>query len=177
MDPDFQGGDYYGTGRAPEAGLSLARQIATITYYSASYLGGWFGNEPAEHARGERLPSEFSVEEYLASEGTKLVQRMDANAYLSAIRALELMDISRPFKSREEAYAAIKARILVVGVSSDMLFPPEELKGAVAAAQYAGADAHYAEIDSDDGHDACLLEIDQVGELIRDFLKTDRSMA
>lgn len=173
-DPNFQGGDYYGTGRFPHAGLSLARQIATITYYSASYLGGWFGNEPAEHAKTDLLPREFAVEEYLATEGEKLVRRFDANAYLAAIRALDLMDISRPFASREDAYAAIRARLMVIGVSSDMLFPPVELQGAVAAAAYAGVDAHYEEIDSDDGHDACLLEIDRVGELIRDFMAGDR---
>ncbi|HEY3265407.1 MAG TPA: homoserine O-acetyltransferase [Armatimonadota bacterium] len=172
-DPNFQGGDYYGTGRTPDAGLSLARQIATITYYSASYLGGWFGNSPAEACQGQKVPSEFAVEEYLTGEGEKLVARFDANAYLSAIRVLETMDVGRAVGGRDAAMKAMRSRLLVVGVASDMLFPPQELRAAVAAAQYAGVDAHYEEIDSEDGHDACLLEIDKVGELITAFLKAD----
>jgi homoserine O-acetyltransferase len=171
-DPDFQGGNYYGTGREPEAGLSLARQIATITYYSPSYLGGWFGHKPAETSRRERLPARFAVEEYLAEEGRKLVRRFDPNAYLSALRALDLMDIGRPFGGREAALKAMRARLLVVGVASDMLFPPPELRASVDAARYAGVDARYVEIESDDGHDACLLEIVHVGEWIKDFLKS-----
>ena len=172
-DPHFQGGDYYGTGRTPDAGLSLARQIATITYYSASYLGGWFGNSPSEANQGHSVPNEFAVEQYLTDEGEKLVARFDANAYLCALRVLETMDIGRAFGGRDAALKAMKARLLVVGVASDMLFPPEELRAAVSAAQYAGVDAHYEEIDSEDGHDACLLEIDKVGELITAFLKAD----
>jgi homoserine O-acetyltransferase len=170
-DPDFQGGDYYGTDRRPHAGLSLARQIATITYYSPSYLGGWFDHAPAGSADGERLPSTFAVEEYLENEGRKLVTRFDANAYLRALRALDLMDIGRAFGGREAALRAMRARLLVVGVASDLLFPPEDLRAAVSAARYAGVDARYAEIESDDGHDACLLEIDRVGVWIQEFLK------
>lgn len=172
-DPDYQGGDYYGTGRKPDAGLGLARQIATITYYSSPYLGGWFGNSPAEGREQEILPSQFAVEEYLANEGAKLVARFDANSYLCALRSLETMDIGRAFGSREAAFRAMTARLLVIGVASDLLFPPVELRGAVAAARYAGVDARYEEIDSDDGHDACLLEIDRVGVLIKDFLRGD----
>jgi homoserine O-acetyltransferase len=172
-DPDFQGGDYYGTGRSPDAGLSLARQMATITYYSPSYLGGWFGNEAAAAARGEILPSEFAVEEYLHNEGRKLVARFDANAYLCALRTLDLMDIGRPYGGRDAALKAMRARLLVIAVASDLLFPPSELRAAVEAARYAGVDARYAEIESDEGHDACLLEIDRVGEWIKDFLKPE----
>lgn len=172
-DPDYQGGDYYGTGRAPFAGLSLARQIATITYYSSSYLGGWFGNTPSEGKGGGALPSKFAVEAYLDNEGAKLISRFDANSYLCALRSLETMDIGRFYRSREEAFGAIRARLMVVGVASDLLFPPAELRGAVEAAKYAGVNAHYEEIDSDDGHDACLLEIDRVAALVTDFLRND----
>jgi homoserine O-acetyltransferase len=172
-DPDYQGGNYYGTGRTPAAGLSLARQINNITYYSSPYLGGWFGNSPAEGRDGGILPSKFAVEEYLDNEGAKLIARFDANAYLSALRSLETMDIGRFFPSRDAAFAAIRARLMVVGVASDLLFPPAELRGAVAAARYAGVDARYEEIDSEDGHDACLLEIDRVAALVKDFLRDD----
>lgn len=172
-DPNYQGGDYYGTGRAPLAGLSLARQIATITYYSSSYLGGWFGNSAGEGNGNRALPSKFAVEEYLDNEGAKLIARFDANSYLCALRSLETMDIGRYYTSREAAFGAIQARLMVVGVASDLLFPPAELRGAVAAARYAGVDAHYEEIDSEDGHDACLLEIDRVSALVKDFLRDD----
>lgn len=171
-DPDFQGGDYYGTGRRPDAGLSLARQIATITYYSPSYLGGWFNHAPARGHDGEGLPGKFAVEEYLEDEGRKLVARFDANAYLRALRALDLMDIGRAYGGRDAALRAMRARLLVIGVASDLLFPPDDLRAAVEAARYAGVDARYAEIESDEGHDACLLEIDRVGEWIKDFLNS-----
>lgn len=169
-DPGFQGGDYYGSERGPDTGLDLARRIATITYYSPSYLGGWFSNGPAGGTEPGELPRKFAVEEYLEDEGRKLVARFDANAYLRALRALDLMDIGRHTGGREAALRAIRARLLVIGVASDLLFPPDELRAAVAAARYAGVDARYAEIESDDGHDACLLEIDRVGEWIKNFL-------
>jgi len=60
-------------------------------------------------------------------------------------------------------------------VASDLLFPPDELRAAVAAARYAGVDARYAEIESDDGHDACLLEIDRVGAWIQDLLNSGKA--
>lgn len=174
-DPHFQGGDYYGTGKRPDAGLDLARRIATITYYSPSYLGGWFDHAPAKSAAGEALPSKFAVEEYLEDEGRKLVARFDANAYLTALRTLELMDIGRGRGGREAALRAMRARLLVIGVASDLLFPPDELRAAVEMARYAGVNARYAEIESDEGHDACLLEIDRVGEWIKELLSTQQA--
>jgi homoserine O-acetyltransferase len=171
MDPDWQNGDYLGTGRAPRAGLSLARQIATLTYYSPRYLDRGFGHRAAEGTPDRPLPVEYAVERFLTDEGASLVERFDANAYLRALDALDTMDIGRPFGSREAALRRMSCRLLVIGVESDLLFPPQELAAAVEAARYEHVDAHYAEIESPDGHDACLLEIDRVAELIREFLK------
>jgi homoserine O-acetyltransferase len=169
-DPDWQGGDYYASGRVPADGLSLAREIHTMTYYSPSYWQNGFGNAPGESADNPRLPEKYAVEEFLDEEGRKLVARFDANSYLHALRSIETMDIGRPFGSLQAAFRAWKSRLLVIGVASDLLFPPWSLIEAVETAKAEGVDARYAEIDSPDGHDACLLEIDRVISLIREFL-------
>lgn len=169
-DPDWQGGDYYASGRVPAHGLSLAREIHTMTYYSPSYWQNGFGNMPGENADNPRLPEKYAVEEFLDEEGRKLVARFDANSYLHALRSIETMDIGRPFGSLQAAFRAWKSRLLVIGVASDLLFPPSSLIEAVETAKAEGVDARYAEIESPDGHDACLLEIDRVISLIREFL-------
>jgi homoserine O-acetyltransferase len=170
-DPDWQGGDYYGTGRSPETGLAIARMAGMLTYQSAE--GQWerFGREEATRpALHEEFGGRFEVESYLHYQGRDLTGRFDANSYLYLTRAMDLYDVGAGYASHEEAYERIRAEVLFVGISSDWLFPAREVRAAAELAKAAGAEAHYEEIQSPNGHDAFLKDWDELRAAVGPFL-------
>ena len=170
-DPGWQNGDYYGTGRKPDAGLAIARMAGMMTYQSAA--GQWerFGRRPASRpALHEEFGGRFEIESYLHYQGKALVERFDANSYLYLSRAMDLYDVALGYESEEEAYSRIEADVLFVGISSDWLFPPNEVRQTAQRARRAEADADYAEIDSLSGHDAFLKDWDELRAAVGPFL-------
>jgi homoserine O-acetyltransferase/O-succinyltransferase len=170
-DPDWQRGDYYGTGRSPETGLAIARMAGMLTYQSAE--GQWerFGREQATRpALHEEFGGRFEVESYLHYQGRDLTGRFDANSYLYLTRAMDLYDVGAGYASHEEAYERIRAEVLFVGISSDWLFPAREVRAAAELAKAAGAEAHYEEIESPNGHDAFLKDWDELRAAVGPFL-------
>ncbi|MGB3634300.1 MAG: homoserine O-acetyltransferase [Rubrobacteraceae bacterium] len=171
-DPDWQGGDYYGTGRSPDKGLSIARIAGMMTYQSAA--GQWerFGRRPASRpAMYEEFGGRFEVESYLQYQGKDLLGRFDANTYLYLLRAMDLYDVANGYESSEEAFSRIEAEVLFVGISSDWLFPASEVRETSEAARRAGAKAGYAEIGTKSGHDAFLKDWDELNAAIGPFIK------
>ncbi|AHY46329.1 homoserine O-acetyltransferase [Rubrobacter radiotolerans] len=173
-DPDWQGGDYYGTGRSPENGLAIARMAGMMTYQSAS--GQWerFGRRPA--TRGGHLENPggtFDIECYLQYQGADLVGRFDANSYLYLLRAMDLYDVGAGYGSLREAFRRVRARMLFVGIESDWLFPAEEVRETVREARGAGVDVSYAEIGTKSGHDAFLKDWDELRAAIRPFVEDE----
>jgi len=170
-DPNWQGGDYYGTGRSPDAGLAIARMAGMMTYQSAA--GQWerFGRRPASRAAlYEELGGRFEIESYLHYQGKDIVERFDANSYLYLSRAMDLYDVAAGYESDEEAYSRIEAEVLFVGISSDWLFPPNEVRQSAQRARGAGAEAGYAEIDTLSGHDAFLKDWNELRAAVGPFL-------
>jgi homoserine O-acetyltransferase len=169
-DPDWQDGDYYGTGRSPDDGLAIARMAGMMTYQSAS--GQWerFGRRPAGRpAIYPELGGRFEIESYLHHQGRDLIGRFDANSYLYLSRAMDLYDVASGYDSEEEAYSRIQAEVLFVGITSDWLFPASEVKDTVVKARSAGARVSYAEIDTPSGHDAFLKDWKELAEAIQPF--------
>jgi homoserine O-acetyltransferase/O-succinyltransferase len=170
-DPNWQGGDYYGTGKSPETGLAIARMAGMLTYQSAE--GQWerFGREEATRpALYEEFGGRFEIESYLHYQGHDLTGRFDANSYLYLTRAMDLYDIGAGYASHEEAYERIEAEVLFVGISSDWLFPAREVRAAAELAKAAGAEAHYEEIESLNGHDAFLKDWNELRAAVGPFL-------
>ena len=170
-DPNWQGGSYYGTGKTPEDGLAIARMAGMMTYQSAP--GQWerFGRRPAGRpALFEEFGGRFEIESYLHYQGRDLVGRFDANSYLYLSRAMDLYDVANGYDSEERALSRVSAEILFVGITSDWLFPADEVKGTAEKARRAGADARYAEIDTLSGHDAFLKDWAELGEAVTPFI-------
>lgn len=173
-DPEWQGGDYYGTGREPANGLSIARMAGMVTYQSPA--GHWerFGRRPATRpALCPEFGGRFEVESYMQYQGEDLAGRFDANSYLYLTRAMDLYDVAAGHASTLGAYARISAGTLFVGISSDWLFYPGEVREAAETARSAGADARYAEIDTTSGHDAFLKDWDELNAAIGSFIKDE----
>ena len=172
-DPDWQGGDYYGTGRTPEDGLAIARMAGMLTYQSAK--GEWerFGRSPASRpALYKEFGGRFEIESYLHYQGRDLAGRFDANSYLYLTRAMDLYDVGAGYPSQEEAYGRIEAQILFVGISSDWLFPASEVRDSADKARRAGTDAYYEVMESLNGHDAFLKDWDELRTAVEPFLES-----
>ncbi len=170
-DPNWQEGDYYGTDRRPDGGLAIARMAGMMTYQSAP--GQWerFGRRPAGRpALHPEFGGRFEIESYLHYQGRDLTGRFDANSYLYLSRAMDLYDVSGGYESDEESYSRVEAQVLFVGITSDWLFPPDEVRASAERARKAGADARYTEIDTLSGHDAFLKDWTELTEAIEPFI-------
>jgi homoserine O-acetyltransferase/O-succinyltransferase len=144
----------------PEAGLALARMIAMQTYRTPAEFEARFGREPRE-AGG------YQIESYLAHQGRKLVDRFDAHSYLTLTGAMDKHDVGRQRGGVAAALAPVGARLVGVGIPGDRLYAAEEVRAWTRA-----AGAQYVEIDSVYGHDAFLLEPEQVGGILGAALET-----
>ncbi|HKW02581.1 MAG TPA: homoserine O-acetyltransferase [Vicinamibacterales bacterium] len=173
-DPDWQGGDYYGTGRAPSAGMGIARMVGHITYLSAGALEGKFGRrlQFADDIRYTLTEPEFEVENYLRYQADAFVKRFDANTYLYTSRALTYFDLARQYGGGRlaDAVRGISARTLLIAFSSDWLYPPSGLEALATALRAAGKDVALHVIDAPYGHDCFLLEEARQIPIIRNFL-------
>jgi len=164
-DPDFCGGDYYGTGRRPTTGLGLARRIAHTTYRSADELNDRFGGrgQPGEDPLAD---GRFAVESYLDHQAGKLVGRFDAGAYVHLTRAMSTHDIARGRGSLAEVLGRYQGLLRVAAVDSDRLFPPG-LSEEIVSAHGRG---EVRMMHSPFGHDGFLIETDQVAHVVRETL-------
>ncbi|MEJ7584798.1 MAG: homoserine O-acetyltransferase, partial [Acidimicrobiales bacterium] len=175
LDPKWRGGDYYDAapGDGPDAGLALARMISQITFRSDDVFTDRFGRAEVEPLSGSfDMWQRFQVERYLEYHGDKLARRFDANSYLLLTKAMDLHDLARGRGGLDAAVARIQAPTVAVGISSDMLYPTYQQQELARRLCAQGVDARYRQIESSHGHDAFLLESDQVGAIVRDFLDT-----
>ncbi|MDP8901395.1 MAG: homoserine O-acetyltransferase [Actinomycetota bacterium] len=170
-DPNWRGGDYQAAGVVPEQGLTIARMAAMVTYHSRQSLGDRFGRQPA--TRPTLHPAfgpTFDVEGYLHYHGAALVRRFDANSYLYLTKAMDLYDLGRD-GGLDAWLDRIAAPLLLIGISSDWLFPPGDVRALAERIAARGKDAAYVEIDSPNGHDAFLKDWDQMNPLIAGFME------
>jgi homoserine O-acetyltransferase len=179
LDPAWRGGEY-SPDEPPRQGLALARALAVTTYKSAELFDQRFARRPdrsgedpwdSSHAQGQGLGGHrFDVAGYLDYQGERFVERFDANAYLAITRTMDTFDPTRGYLSAEAAYSRIQAEVLLVGISSDWLFPSAEIADLAARLGNAGVRCHYRELVSSHGHDAFLAEPDELARLLRPFL-------
>jgi homoserine O-acetyltransferase len=170
-DPDFQQGDYYGTGRSPDRGLSLARMIAHITYLSEESMRRKFGRriQDAEVPRFG-FDVDFEVESYLHHQGASFLRRFDANSYLYLTRCLDYFD---PFgePDAQRKIAALKTRFLVVSFDSDWRFDTSHSREIVRVLSAERVPVTFREISSPWGHDSFLLVVPEYHDTVRAFLR------
>lgn len=161
-DPLWENGNYT---LQPNAGLSTARMIAMISYRSAESFNKKFGREIS----GNNQDRKFKVESYLRYQGDKLVNRFDANTYITLTRAMDSHDVAVGRGSLDDALNLIQAKALCIGINSDILYPASEQKEIASRIP----DSEYLEIDSIHGHDAFLIEFEQMNDAITKFLRND----
>jgi homoserine O-acetyltransferase len=170
-DPNWNGGDYY-DGPAPDTGLALARMIGHITYLSDKSMHQKFGRALRNRDKyAYNFEAEFQVESYLHHQGSRFTQRFDANTYLYITKAMDYFDLSVGFPSLRASLRRATAKFLFLVFSSDWLYPPAETREIANALRANGRDVTYLEIPSDYGHDAFLLEVEELTRVISGFLR------
>jgi homoserine O-acetyltransferase len=169
-DPAWQKGNY-DLDHGPNLGLAVARMMAHITYLSDVGMETKFGRKRRTGDQSkEHFEVEFEVESYLRYQGQSFVSRFDANTYLYLTKALDRFDLHGP-ESLDATLSPVQARGLVVGFTSDWLYPPQGNREIVEALLRLGKDATYAELAMDFGHDSFLVRAPRLYELIRQFLQ------
>ncbi|KAK4870097.1 hypothetical protein LT330_005151 [Penicillium expansum] len=194
-DPAFHGG-YYDPAHQPTSGLATARKVAMLTYRSGDSFEKRFGRKPSSqseslipaaaptcHASSPMMRL-FSAQDYLDYQGNKFLRRFDANCYLHLTHKMDMHDVRRgrvpedqdphlngkntpPGNTTATVLLRVPSHSLVVGIESDVLFlPAQQLELAACL-----PDATLAMLKSSDGHDAFLIEYEQLNHLILDMLK------
>ena len=162
-DPNWQGGDYHGTGRNPDVGLQLARRFAHLTYRGEVELDTRFGND----AQGDEDPltgGRYAVQSYLEYQGAKLVDRFDAGSYVTLTETLSNHDVGRGRGGVGAALRSCPVPAVVGGITSDRLYPlrlQQELADLLPGCTGLNV------VESIYGHDGFLVETEAVGQLIR----------
>lgn len=156
-DPNWQQGNYTDD-RKPDQGLAIARMMAMSTYRSWANFSTRFGRQP-----GQNQP--FAIAEYLHYQGKKLVERFDANTYITLTHALDSHDVTRPGQSYEAVLQSIHQPTLIVSISSDILYPvieQEELASLIP-------NSNLKHLESPHGHDAFLINSNELNSFILSF--------
>ncbi|MBD5271528.1 MAG: homoserine O-acetyltransferase [Bacteroides sp.] len=146
---------------AAQSGLAAARAIGLLSYRGPS------GYNLTQRDK-EEYPAPRRAVSYQRYQGEKLVRRFDAYSYHSILDSFDTHDVGRGRGGMEKALSAIKARTLVIGLTTDIVFPPDDMK--ILASRIPGA--RYEEIHSPFGHDGFLVEHEQLNALMRPFMES-----
>jgi len=172
-DPNWNQGNYY-SGKRPDLGLAVARMIGHITYLSDDSMRHKFGRRLQEKSDFSfDFGADFQVESYLRYQGSRFVERFDANSFLYITKAADYFDLKKQndANSLVKAFSNVSARFLVVSFTSDWLYPTYQSKEMVVAMKKNGLDVSFCEIEAQWGHDAFLLPSERLSNLIKGFLE------
>lgn len=173
-DPAWRGGRYEPAAQ-PAAGLALARSLAMCSYKSAGLFEERFARRPdrAGEDPHRSLDERFDVAGYLDYQGRTFTGRFDANTYLVLTKAMDTFDLARGHESEAAALRRIAARVVLVGIESDWLFPAESVHALGARMQAAGVDCRYEELRTAHGHDGFLADAHLLAPLLRAALEDE----
>lgn len=153
-------------------GLGTARAIAMLSYKSEKLFEERFARQPNRNGEDPllSLKDRYDIGGYLDYQSEIFARRFNANSYLIITKAMDTFHPALGYESERAALARIRAQTLLVGISSDWLFPASEVKALSERIREAGVSADYAEIISDHGHDGFLAEPHLLAMLIRGVL-------
>jgi homoserine O-acetyltransferase len=171
-DPEWRGGRYLVEGTNPRRGLAVARMGAHITYLSDAALHRKFGRKLQDRSNPTfSFDADFEVESYLRHQGSSFVERFDANSYLYLTRAMDYFDLAADYGGVvANAFRGTPTRFCIISFTSDWLFPTSDSRAIMHALNAAGARVSFAELVTDKGHDAFLLEEPELFAIVRGFL-------
>jgi len=155
-------------------GMRLARKLGMITYRSGEEWRTRFGRERAseECEPDEPFCVDFEIEAYLEHHANKFTGQFDPNCYLYLSRASDLFDVADHGASVAAGLAKIEAkRVMIIGVQTDFLFPPHQQQELAERLSAPGRDLEYVELESIQGHDSFLVDMDRFRPTIARFFQ------
>jgi homoserine O-acetyltransferase len=144
-------------------GMKAARSIALLSYR------GYKTYSVSQQEENDKKTDDFKASSYQNYQGEKLVKRFNAYSYWYLTKVMDSHNVGRGRHSVEKALSLIKAKTLVIGIKSDLLFPIEEQQYLFRHVPKAA----FAELDSFYGHDGFLIETELLTNVITSFFKTD----
>ncbi|MEL6195524.1 MAG: homoserine O-acetyltransferase [Myxococcota bacterium] len=154
-----------------EQALATARMIAMISYRTPGDFVARFERTAVDKARAADNDLRYEVESYLRYQGHKLVDRFEARSYLRLTRMLDSFDLGEGFETTEVALQRVRAPMCLVGIDSDVLFDAEGPRRLAGQLRNLGKPASFKLLSSQFGHDAFLIEHEQLSKLLTPFLK------
>jgi homoserine O-acetyltransferase len=152
-------------------GQMVARGVGMLSYRSPVGLEEKFGREwfkePGATLRERGM---YNIESWLRHHGRRITKRFDPYTYLLFSRAMDLHDVSEGRGDLVSALDRVTCRVMVIGVSSDFLYPRDEVKLGADVLEHLGRDVRFEEVRSPNGHDAFLLDTDQIATFVERFL-------
>lgn len=170
-DPNWNKGDYY-RGNKPDMGLAVARMVGHVTYLSDKAMRRKFGRKLQDKETFSfGFDGDFQIESYLRHQGSKFVNRFDANSVLYITKAADYFDVvERMGKMKDLNSKHLEhTKYLVISYTSDWLYPTYQAKELVQTLKRSGQDVSFCEIEADCGHDAFLIPDDRLTNLVRGF--------
>ena len=171
-DPAWNNG-HYDDDSKPLSGMSLARKLGLVSYRAADEWNSKFDRArlPPEKLTGKRFEREFEIENYLEYNAQKFINSFDPNSYLYLSRSMDWFDIAEHGSSLQDGMSKLDVRkALVVGVTTDILFPSRQQREIADLMRSTGTDVDYVEIDSANGHDAFLIDDAHFSPVVKKFL-------
>ena len=172
-DPAWNEGRYTDDSK-PLVGMSLARKLGLVSYRAADEWNSKFDRSrlPAEKLTGKRFEREFEIENYLEYNAQKFINSFDPNSYLYLSRTMDWFDIAEHGDSISDGMSKLKVnKALVVGVTTDILFPARQQREIADVMRDTGTNVDYVEIDSVNGHDAFLIDDEHFSPVVKKFLE------
>ena len=172
-DPGWENGAYDLSGNGPISGMRLARKLGMITYRSAKEWSARFGRERAmeKDLKSGAFGVDFEIESYLESHANKFTGTFDPNCYLYLSRAMDLFDASDPDGNLENSFKLLKLEeALIIGVETDLLFPINQQTDLSAALEKYVNKVRLVRLDSLQGHDSFLVDMDRFRPVISAFI-------
>lgn len=175
-DAAYHGGRYK---EQPQCGLAMARAIAMCTYKSAELFTERYARKPDRSGEDpyRSMHERFDVAGYLDHQGRKFLNRFDANSYLTISKTTDLFELGHVYGSEENALRRITASVVLIGISSDWLFPAADIHALADRMRAAGVDCNYRELVSGHGHDGFLADPDQLAALLKPVFEVPKAAA
>ncbi len=142
---------------AGKTGLATARAIGLL-----SYRGPWGYNATQQDPPTQEIPDSHRACTYQRYQGEKLCRRFNAYSYMTILNAFDTHDAGRGRGGLENALSTIKAETIVVGITTDIIFTPDEMRQLARMIP----SARYFEIESPFGHDGFLVEHGQLNRIL-----------
>ena len=171
-DPDWNNGQY-GDDSKPLMGMLLARKLGLVSYRAADEWNSKFDRSRVDEAKltGKRFQHEFEIENYLEYNAQKFINSFDPNSYLYLSRSMDWFDIGEHGESLAQGMSRLELKkALVIGVTTDILFPSRQQQEIADLMRETGTDVEYVEIDSKNGHDAFLIDDAHFSPVVKRFL-------